>query len=362
MSRSKRWRGAAALFLSAGLFAAGSQEVHASGGGSARPNGACLPVLDACGGSTTTTTQPAGGGGPRAVPAPIYGVTVDSVSNLPEIVAGATALSHQPTTRVYFDVNDATGQTYSTALEDLYPHSYVMGELLDSSDMPRAERQDLTKPTWEHDRVAAYLSNLQTYVDIWEIGNEVNGNWTCLGGASTPCTASGYRTGANLIVDAYDQVSSLGRPTALTLWYNGNGPNDPNGCPGTGEPDPLTYSSTYLPASVRDGLDYVLISYYQTQCNDYALTNADVTSFMQKLHALYPNAKLGFGEVGLPNAVSSASDRQTAISFIDHYYGLDTGLPYYVGGYFWWYYAEDALPYSGNSVWEAIDTAFGSET
>ncbi|MBV8386237.1 MAG: hypothetical protein JO155_05540, partial [Acidimicrobiia bacterium] len=45
-------------------------------------------------------------------------------------------------------------------------------------------------------------------------------------------------------------------------------------------------------------------------------------------------------------------------SIIKYYCGLDPGLSYYAGGCFWWYYAEDALPYRGNAIWQAINAAF----
>ena len=50
--------------------------------------------------------------------------------------------------------------------------SCVMGELLDSSDEAGISTARLAE------RVRSYLSALGGKVDLWEIGNEVNGNWT----------------------------------------------------------------------------------------------------------------------------------------------------------------------------------------
>jgi hypothetical protein len=47
-----------------------------------------------------------------------------------------------------------------------------MGELVDSSDMILYTLQQY------HGRTAQYLSTLGSKIDIWEVGNEVNGNWT----------------------------------------------------------------------------------------------------------------------------------------------------------------------------------------
>ena len=33
---------------------------------------------------------------------------------------------------------------------------------------------------------------------------------------------------------------------------------------------------------------------------------------------------------------------RSAESLARHYYGLRVRLPYFAGGYFWWYYAEDS--------------------
>ncbi len=47
-----------------------------------------------------------------------------------------------------------------------------MGELLDSSDEKKISIAAYNK------RVESYLAAFGRDVDIWEIGNEVNGNWT----------------------------------------------------------------------------------------------------------------------------------------------------------------------------------------
>lgn len=264
-------------------------------------------------------------------PGPLYGVTVDDVSSVSAIVAGNGALPVKPTTRVYLDPLEPAS-SYTKPVAQIAQNSYVMAELLDSADM-----RSVT-PAAEHTRVAALLSALGGSVDIWEVGNEVNGNWT-----------GAYSTGAQMITDAYDQVKAAGGRTALTVWYNA-------GCAAKGELDPITYANTYLSAAVRNGLDYVLLSYYQSQCNGVSLSSSTVTAYAEKLHAVFPNASVGFGEIGLPRPVSSTT-QAAAIEMIDHYYRLPVDLPYYVGGYFWWYYAEDALPYADNAVWDAISRA-----
>ncbi|MBV9284522.1 MAG: hypothetical protein JO176_07890 [Acidimicrobiia bacterium] len=311
-------------------------------------------------GRSTPPPAVAPGNGPRPVPAPIDGVTIDDVSTISDVVAGAEAFGHFPTTRVVLDYGGTSNTEYADAVRQLAPHSYVMAELLDSSDMPQAQDD----PSAEHNRIAGYLSDLGRYVDIWEVGNEVNGDWTC---AANPCDSAGYKAGADMTVAAYQQVSAAGYPAALTLYYNPGCPSDP------GEPDPITYTNTFFTSptatQMRSGLRYVLLSYYETQCDNQRPSAGALAGYLQQLHSLYPNAQVGFGEVGLPNEIGKCgpgcydarrypSATAQAESIIKYYCGLDPGLSYYAGGCFWWYYAEDALPYRGNAIWQAINAAF----
>jgi hypothetical protein len=113
-----------------------------------------------------------------------------------------------------------------------------------------------------------------------------------------------------------------------------------------------------VPADMRNGLDYVIVSYYETQCNNIRPTAATLTTFFNQLHSLYPNAKLGFGEIGFPNKVGS--NTAGAKSMINYYYGLNISTPGYIGGYFWWYYYEDMLPYTTKPLWPTLNAAFSS--
>jgi len=273
------------------------------------------------------------------VPRPLYGVTVDDVSKPAMIADGLQHLPQMPqmpTTRIYFDVREPAS-SYTAAVNALHPVSYLMGELLDSSDETRIATSAFDT------RVKSYLSTLGGNVDIWEIGNEVNGNWT-----------GGYPTVEAKLTTAYNDVSAAGGRTALTLYYNtrcGDGP---------AELDPLAFSRAYVPTAVRNGLDYVLLSYYEDNCNGLRPSAATWTAYFQQLHALYPNAMLGFGEVGLNNPVK-ASNLSSAEALMSYYYGLSINLPYYVGGYFWWNFYEDGLPYTSKPIFTTLGQGFQAE-
>jgi hypothetical protein len=79
---------------------------------------------------------------------------------------------------------------------------------------------------------------------------------------------------------------------------------------------------------------------------------------------LFPNAKLGIGEIGaqgtedgLPRDPTPAKKKAVA----ERYYGMDAALrarlgARFVGGYFWWYYHEDAAPRAKpRSLWPTLD-------
>jgi hypothetical protein len=257
-----------------------------------------------------------------ASPAPLFGVTVDEVGRLEGITRSLSALPRRATTRVYFDVHQGA-EYYARAVRAIHGVSGVMGELLDSSDEQAISSAELEA------RVASYLSALGASVDIWEIGNEVNGNWT-----------GNYALVAEKLSVAFDGVRAAGGRTALTLYANEFGPDHCGD--GAGELSPGEFSRSYVPGRVAAGVDYVLLSYYPTQCGGREPSAAEVAASLKELHAIYPGAALGFGELGLPRRVRRSS-RARAEQIMRWAYLLNPGLPYYVGGYFWWYGAEDAL-------------------
>ena len=312
---------------------------------------AALAVHVASGGlgaSARSVVRPAAGGGAvaqaqtprttnaRKLPGPLYGVTVDDVSDLSQIVASLRHLPKTPTTRIYLDVQEPASY-YAAAVSKLRPVSYLMGELLDSADETHISISAYDK------RVKSYLAAMGDKIDLWEIGNEVNGNWT-----------GQYSTVSAKLTIAYQEIKDAGSRTALTLYYN-------VGCgDGAAELSPLAFSRRYVPRAVRSGLDYVFLSYYEDNCNGIRPSAATWTAYFRKLHALYPHARLGFGEIGMSNPATRKT-MTAARSLIRYYYGLSIKIPYYVGGYFWWYYAEDCLPYRSKPLWPALRSGFAAE-
>jgi hypothetical protein len=156
---------------------------------------------------------------------------------------------------------------------------------------------------------------------------------------------------------AYDEVVAAGGRTALTLYANDFGPDHCGD--GHAELTPVQFTRRYVPARVASGVGYVLLSYYPAQCGGLEPSAQRLRQELRQLHGLYPGAALGFGEVGLPHPVTAASLSE-ASQVMRWAYSLSPRLPYYVGGYFWWYAAEDALR-PGGLLRTALPAAFRSE-
>ncbi|MDB5869473.1 MAG: putative transrane protein [Polaromonas sp.] len=277
--------------------------------------------------ATTTTAAPATStstASGRVVPTPLYGVTVDDVSGLDSITQSLSRLAKKPTTRIVFDEFVDPGYYRNPAVQ-INKVSYVMGEVLDSFYMPQ-----YSVPAYV-DRTRQYLAALSDVVDIWEIGNEINGEWL---GNNADVVAK--------MTGAYDLVKSQAKTTALTLYYN-------QGCWERSSNEMFRWTDTNVPYRMKQGLDYVFISYYEDDCNGL---KPDWQAVFQKLSVMFPNSKIGFGEVGTAKKTNKAA-------YLTRYYTMKITAPRYVGGHFWWYYRQDMVPYT-KALWSTLNTAISA--
>ena len=223
--------------------------------------------------------------------APLYGLTIDRITN-PDPhrrgARGAAATADHP--RVLRTA--PAGLVLPAALTQIHAVSAVMGELLDSSD----EKSLSTEAFQAH--VQEYLERSRASIDIWEIGNEVNGNWT-----------GPYETVAAKLAVAYRTSPPRAGRRALTLYENDFGPEHCGD--GDAEPTPVQFTERYVPAEVADGLDYVLLSYYPTQCGGRMPSSPEVALAAAKPYTRSTRTReLGFGEVGLPHPRLQAHRRR----------------------------------------------------
>ncbi|MBZ5595161.1 MAG: hypothetical protein LAP39_23190 [Acidobacteriia bacterium] len=255
------------------------------------------------------------------VPDPLYGLTIDNTKDLQDIVASVGGLRRKPTTRIVFDEKVPASQ-YVDAVIQLKKVSYIMGEILDSFPMRKYSVSDYIGRT--HD----YLDMLGDKVDIWEIGNEINGDW--LGNTSDVVAK---------MTGTYDIIKNAGKTTELTLYYN-------QGCAKKPSNEMFTWVQANIPSRMMTGLDYVLVSYYEDDCKGL---QPDWPTIYQRLAVMFPNSKLGFGECGTKYKARKEQ-------YVKRYYGLKIDAPRYVGGYFWWYYKQDMVPKT-KPLWDVINTA-----
>ena len=261
----------------------------------------------------------------RPIPYPLYGVTVDAIDHLQDILQSLQNLVYMPTVRVVFD-EWIPATDYRNAVSQMNSVSFVVGEILDSSAVEQYTVNQYQQRTTE------YLDTIGSLVDIWEIGNEINGEWLGTTPGEIPSVVA-------KMTGAYDLVKARGGRTALTLYYNED-------CWTYPSEEMFTWADANIPADMKQELDYVLVSYYEEDCNNL---RPDWPTVFERLAAMFPNSKIGFGETG----TSIDADKADTIN---RYYPLQIDQPNYIGGYFWWYFKEDMVPYT-NPLWSVLNAA-----
>ena len=98
----------------------------------------------------------------------LWGITLDNVAPLTNILYALDHHSKKMTARIVFD-EWVPATYYIASTTQIHLNSYIMGELLDSYYFSEYNFNQYIS------RVNEYLNTLGTNVDIWEIGNEING-------------------------------------------------------------------------------------------------------------------------------------------------------------------------------------------
>jgi hypothetical protein len=268
-----------------------------------------------------------------ALPVSLRGITYDDLSSRCGVssdeLTTVQALTH-PTVRVVFDPIGPS--CYESGMQALHHYAYTMGELADSSSIKRYSLEQIKA------RTKAYVKALADTTDLWEIGNEVNGEW--LSNVKCPsydeCPAQAQDV-ISKVQAMYDIVNAHGLTTEMTLYYQ---------VPKWVTPgyDMISWERTYVPASMHRGLRYVLVSYYEAGNYGARPSRAQWNKIFKQLAADFPNAMVGFGEIGMaaPITTGSLADAQSIFSY---YMSIaPPNLPRFTRAGFWWYSAEDLVP------------------
>ncbi len=241
----------------------------------------------------------------------VWGVTLDGVWEPAGAAAALAALPARPVARIVFDAG-VPARAYVAPLSVIRGSAGIMGELLDSRYLA-----EIGAEAWAA-RVREYLDTLGDRVDVWEVGNEVNGEWT---GAPAEVAAK-TRT-------ALDLVKARGRPAALTLHYN-------VGCAEKPESDLFRWVEANLSRADAARIDWLLVSWYEDDCPGEA---PDWPAVFARLARLFPRAELGIGECG-------TKDPARKEEVLRRCYAIAPGERRFLGGYFWWTFRQDMVPAS----------------
>ena len=284
---------------------------------------------------------------------PIFGFTVEDVDT-DDLVEAAAGFDQRPTIRVVFQEGEPSSY-YKPALEALQPWADIVGLLFDSTALADASLPEVKA------RTDAYLADVGDLVDIWEIGNEINGEW---GDEGYPVRANANPAATSAKVDAiYEKVTAAGGQTALTGMFMPD-------CLEWPENEMFGWLDANISTMVKQGVDHAWLSYYEDNCTGTIYPQSYWQATFDDLAGLFPNSAVGFGEVGYSRSAWSGpgntrnatySTDAAKIAMMNRYYTLDITTPGYEGGYFWWYGYQDFVPHTGNPLWVGINDAFNAE-
>jgi hypothetical protein len=319
------------------------------------------------------------------LPRPIHGITladdrdIRDAKYLSQVIPSLTNLSVTPTVRVVFTLElvngrqGASANSYHSAVRQIKTtttvntnsHPFVLGLPVDSSAMFCFTRE-AHAARWND-----YVKSLSADVDVWEVGNEINGNWLYNSGKNADVSEQSCPNGwpggvptttvqdvADKMVDAFNMVKAAGKPAALTLTFC------PTDLPAAN--DPFTWVDTYVTRSaVRKGMDYVLISYYsdEVSCKYGFPKESDWVSWFKGIESRFPNARVGLGEWGY----GTKQPPNNLKTLLEKGYGLNPSASLdnpskWIGGVFYWEFGATAVPYTGEnqlgspSDWSDVDT------
>jgi hypothetical protein len=279
---------------------------------------------------------------------PLHGLTLESVRPLGPTVRAVRAHHVRPAVRIVFQHGQGPAR-YSKAVRRLGRPADLMGEIVDSTAVRRTSLKEYRL------RARSYVNRFGSRIDIWEIGNELNGDWL-----GRPATINAKVRAAYDVVE--NENASLNLRSAITLNYWPS-----HDCYAHRWERTLRFAR-HLPREVRRGVDFTFLSFYETACKPIAHPSVgDFAHTFRALEQIFPNARVGMGEIGAQRRSDGLSTNPTLAEkkrIAERYYGMHDELrqrlgPRYVGGYFWWYYAQDAVPrHRPKSLWPTLDSLF----
>lgn len=271
-----------------------------------------------------------------------WGFTVDRVNNHAAVIDSIADLTGNDAgrgvVRIVFDEGVAATEYDGIVAAAHSAGLRVMGEILDSFAM-------------EQYSLAQFQARVQEYVDhfpsveIWEVGNEVNGEW--LGGqvAEKIAYAADYVKTADpsdkTVLTFYWQMGTAGGPsTTMFEWINNN-----------------------VTPAIKADLDTVALSAW---IGDAPLGVAHDEVY-ERLHALFPSQRIVMGELGYWSPATTKAwwwrsqvDPTGTVrrALADQMYLANFAFPYADGGVFWWNYYDEMS--NRGALWQTVRNAYRS--
>ena len=271
---------------------------------------------------------------PRELPQRLFGLTLDDVSNEQRIFEELESYKREfpefpsPVIRVIFDVEKTKAKDYVDFLREIRQRklAFVMGEIMDSQYIHFCQKKSSPENCYL-ERTKKYFEKLGEFVDLWEIGNELNGEWTGWKEEEWQSSAVTARDMENVrdsvarqVAEAYRFLHTRGKKTAITFYFNDDDAgrhswedttkkaSKTNNAPtqfGKNH-SMLTWAEKYK--NLFPELDYVFISYYEddnfakeqetNHRTPIVPTFSQWADIFKKLNGFYhPKSGFGFGEV-----------------------------------------------------------------
>lgn len=256
----------------------------------------------------------------------IYGLTIDDAwydnVELKDVIEGLKNLEVRPTVRIVMS-REIEPAEYVELFRAIKEYADIMACPVDSFVMKEFKDTNSYLKRFEDS-----YEKLSPYVSIWEVGNEINGTeW--------------INQKPEVIIDKVSAAAaflkSKDEKIALTLY-----------CTDSPHQDMIEWAKKYIPTKLTEAVDYGFVSYYEDDHNGYL---PDWESVFKELGEIFPTASLGIGECG--NTAENATQK-SKIAMAKRYYQMPKYHERFVGGYFWWNWVKDCIPYKDNEVYEAI--------
>gem|GEM_PF-2034617 len=271
-----------------------------------------------------------------------WGVTVDRINKQQQVIDSVSDLVENVPARAYVRIvfdEGVAAPVYDTIVATAEADGIVVvGQILDSSAM-----KTLDMAGWQA-RVAEYVDHFPQ-ITVWEIGNEVNGEWLGTGVKEKIEFAAAYVKNAD--------------PTDLTMltfyWQMGTA--------GSGASSLFQWIHDNVSTALSDYVDVVALS---TWIGDAPLGMSHDEVF-ERLHALFPNQQIAMGEAGYwsPGTTKAwwwrsqqnpTTDVRKALA--EHMYLANMAFDYSLGGGFWWNYYQEMFGFT--DLWQTVNDVYRS--